>query len=52
MYKRQVLNLPAKLVMILIMFLGRVGPVSFMLSLANREPEKKQVYPEGKLLVG
>ena len=47
-----VLNLPAKLVMILIMFLGRVGPVSFMLSLANREPEKKQVYPEGKLLVG
>lgn len=48
-----VLNIPAKLVMILIMFLGRVGPVSFMLSLAlNHESAKNQVYPEGKLLVG
>lgn len=46
-------TLPSKLVLIALMFLGRVGPVSFALSLAMRPPmDKTKVIPEGKIMVG
>ena len=43
----------ARVVLILTMFIGRVGPVSLALSLAMRTVKNKhQVMPEGKILVG
>ncbi len=46
-------NVPSKIVLILSMFLGRVGPVSLALSLAMRgSGNKKEVIPEGKIIVG
>ena len=43
----------SKLLFILLMYLGRVGPVSFALSLASGEGKgKKEVMPEGKIVVG
>lgn len=45
--------LSSKLVLIALMFLGRVGPVSFALSLAMRPPmDRTKVIPEGKIMVG
>lgn len=36
-----------------VMFIGRVGPVTFALSLAMREPkEMTNIYPEGKIQIG
>lgn len=42
------------LLLCLIMFIGRVGPVSFALSLTIRDPKKgrREAYPEGRLMVG
>ena len=46
-------NVPSKIVLILLMFLGRVGPVSFALSLAAKpSSNKKEVIPEGRIMVG
>lgn len=43
----------SRVVLILTMFIGRVGPVSLALSLAMRSVKNKhQVMPEGKILVG
>lgn len=43
----------SKVVLIITMFLGRVGPLSFALSLTLRNHSKKElVYPEGKIVVG
>ena len=43
----------AKLLLIVSMFMGRVGPVSLALSLAMRgEGNKKEIIPDGKILVG
>ncbi len=48
-----VLDPISKVIMIFTMYLGRVGPVSFALSLAMR-PDKNRntIMPEGKILVG
>lgn len=36
-----------------VMFIGRVGPVTFALSLAMREPKQtNNIYPEGKIQIG
>ncbi|MDD2956571.1 MAG: potassium transporter TrkG [Oscillospiraceae bacterium] len=47
-------NLPSRLILILTMFMGRVGPVSLLLSLAMREKPalKRTVLPEGQIVVG
>ena len=46
-------NIPSKIVLILLMFLGRVGPVSFVLSFAAKPASnKKEVIPEGRIMVG
>lgn len=45
-----VARLPTKIVLILTMFMGRVGPVSVMLSMAMRTDNKrKEIIPEGKI---
>ena len=50
-----VANIPSKLILALIMFTGRVGPISFILSLAARSgshSNKGEVLPDGKIMVG
>lgn len=49
-----VTTLFAELIFCIVMFLGRVGPISVILSLAtiNVDKSKKQVVPEGKIMVG
>ncbi|WP_312645000.1 TrkH family potassium uptake protein [Hydrogenoanaerobacterium sp.] len=48
-----VANIPSKMVLILTMFTGRVGPISFVLSLAVRGGiNKNQIMPDGKIMVG
>ncbi len=45
----------SKLLLILTMFLGRVGPVTFAIALSLRANSKKETsatYPEGKIVVG
>lgn len=44
----------ARIILSITMFIGRVGPISFAMSLTlNREKRKKnEVYPEGKIMVG
>ena len=47
-------NLPSKLLLIVTMFVGRIGPVAFLLSLTAGagKVNKKQVMPEGQIQVG
>lgn len=48
-----VTNTFGKLLLTLCMFLGRVGPVSFVVSLSMRAPSnRKEIIPEGKIMVG
>lgn len=47
------LNLLSKVWLTIIMFVGRVGPISFVLSIADvSENSKNSVVPEGKIIVG
>jgi len=47
-------NLFSELILIFVMFLGRVGPISVVLSITinSVDKTKKQVVPEGKVMVG
>ena len=45
-------NTASRIVLILTMFVGRVGPVSLALSLAMRPENKNTVMPEAKIMVG
>lgn len=47
-------SLFSRLMLCLIMFIGRVGPVSLALSLSLKDSKnnRNEVYPEGKLMVG
>lgn len=47
-----VANLPSKIVLILAMYLGRVGPVSFAIALTLRQGKRHEVIPDGKITVG
>ena len=43
----------AKCFLIMLMFIGRVGPISFAISLAMKGPQnKKEILPEAKIMVG
>ena len=43
----------SKLILIFTMFIGRVGPLSFGLSILMRhKPRGDSIYPEGRMLVG
>lgn len=48
------LSFLGKIVIILCMFIGRLGPITIILSLSFRKPNKKNVihYPEEKIIVG
>ncbi len=46
------LTQPSQAVLLIIMFLGRVGPASVALTLAGKSNYSDDVLPEGKLLVG
>lgn len=47
-------NIASHITLILVMFVGRVGPVSLALSLAMRQENKRknQVVPEAKIIIG
>lgn len=46
-------NLPSKVMLIFCMYLGRLGPVTFFLSLAMRPRiNRKEILPEGKIQIG
>ena len=49
-----VANIPSKLALIITMFTGRVGPISFILSLAAKagDENKNEVIPDGRIMVG
>lgn len=42
----------AKMVLIVLMFLGRVGPFTFFLFLLSKERKTKLVYPEERIILG
>lgn len=42
----------SKFMLVLAMFLGRVGPVTFALALVMRSKKRKLHYPEGKISIG
>lgn len=45
-------NVPSKIILILTMFIGRIGPVTFVLSMAMRaETDRKMIIPEGKFFL-
>jgi len=46
------LSLPGKIVVIVTMFFGRLGPLTIAMALATRGPKEQFRYPEEKLLVG
>jgi trk system potassium uptake protein TrkH len=48
------LSMPSKIVIIISMFIGRVGPLTLVLALARKQNIKKPPvrYPEGKVMVG
>ncbi len=46
------LNLVGKLLIIITMFLGRVGPLTLVLALANRREQPEMQYPEDKIMLG
>lgn len=46
-------NIPSKIVLIIIMIAGRIGPVSLVMSLTIKgETRKNTVLPEGRIMVG
>ena len=47
------LNTGAKLLYMLVMFMGRVGPVSFAISLTSKpDDNKRKILPVGQINVG
>ena len=48
------MNILGKLIMVITMLAGRVGPVTLMTSLIirNRNTDKNKILPEGNILVG
>jgi trk system potassium uptake protein TrkH len=46
------LSVPGKVILILLMYLGRIGPLTFALALAERQPERVIRYPAGDVVVG
>ncbi|NFO73924.1 Trk family potassium uptake protein, partial [Clostridium botulinum] len=48
----QQLSFAGKIVIMLTMYCGRVGPLTVILALLNRKKKKGYRYPEGKILIG
>ena len=45
-------TLKSKLLIIIFMFIGRVGPLTLMVFLLGREKKSKLLYPEEKVIIG
>ncbi len=48
----QKLSVIGKIVIMITMYLGRVGPLTVMLALMHRQKQRGFSYPEGKVLIG
>lgn len=48
----QELSIVGKLVIMITMYFGRVGPLTVLLALTNRKKKTGYKYPEGKILIG
>ncbi|KNY25121.1 cation transporter [Pseudobacteroides cellulosolvens ATCC 35603 = DSM 2933] len=47
------LHIFSKILLMITMFIGRVGPVSFAIAITiNNNMDKDRIYPEGKVIVG
>jgi trk system potassium uptake protein TrkH len=46
------LNAPSEVLLGLLMFIGRVGPVTLATALALRQSNARYRYPEGRVLLG
>lgn len=46
------LSSPGKMIIIVMMYLGRVGPLTVTLALLNKKSDGNYKYPEGKVLIG
>jgi trk system potassium uptake protein TrkH len=46
------LSLIGKIVIIITMFIGRVGPLTLILALSNKENKTEIKYPEGQMIIG
>ena len=46
------LNSFGKLLLMILMFMGRVGTLTVILSLSHHDKKSKIHYPEGKILIG
>ena len=46
------LSTPGHLLLVALMFLGRLGPVTLVSALALRESRRRYEYPEGRPIVG
>ena len=46
------LELPGKILIIICMYLGRVGPISIMLALTAKESKSRSRYVDGNIRVG
>lgn len=46
------ISVSSRLVLILSMFFGRVGPITVLLALSRRQPPLQVTYPEGRILIG
>ncbi|HOM03690.1 MAG TPA: potassium transporter TrkG, partial [Acetivibrio sp.] len=46
------MSIASKFMLLITMFLGRVGPLSFAIALSAKNSKKDLVYPEGKIMVG
>ena len=42
----------SKIILLITMFIGRVGPFSFAISMSHDSHIQNEVYPEGKMMVG
>ena len=48
----QGLSVPGKIIIMITMYCGRVGPLTVALALAHRKKQTGYKYPEGKILIG
>ena len=46
------LSVIGKIVIIISMYIGRVGPLTVALALTHRQKKQGYKYPEGKILIG
>ncbi|MNC65829.1 Potassium/sodium uptake protein NtpJ [compost metagenome] len=46
------LSVMGKLIITLVMYIGRLGPLTLVLALAHKSDKQKYRYPEEKIMIG